>query len=160
VDFAVENQRRFWAKVDRSGGDGACWPWIGARNAKGYGLFHLGIRSQRAHRVAYEMVHGEICGGMLVCHRCDTPPCVNPTHLFLGTDADNLRDSFAKGRRRNDGEHHPRARLTAADVERIRLAAEVHGPDHSWRGGLARELGISRKYIQKIVSGECWAVRP
>lgn len=80
-----------------------CWPWNGARDPYGYGQFwdHYQRRVIQAPRVAWELARGPIPDGMKVLHTCDTPPCVNPAHLFLGTDADNVRDAIAKGRRRH-----------------------------------------------------------
>ncbi len=90
---------RFWAKVDKSG---ECWLWTGARSGRNrYGYFGLGGKRDgiaRAHRVAYELTIGSIPDGMVVCHKCDTPHCVNPSHLFVGTPKDNTEDMLRKGR--------------------------------------------------------------
>ena len=91
---------RFWPKVDRSGGLGACWPWTGATGDRGYGHFWDGARYRHASRVAWILTH-EDPGPLFVLHRCDNPPCCNPAHLFLGTHQDNMDDMTEKGRWRN-----------------------------------------------------------
>jgi hypothetical protein len=88
---------RFWAKVDRSDPDG-CWPWIGHRIRKGYGIHWAFNRKTVAHRRAYELTYGSIPDGLFVCHHCDNPPCCNPDHLFVGTNSDNMQDCIRKGR--------------------------------------------------------------
>ena len=105
----VPLSERFWAKVpDQPGMD--CWVWHGAKSTKGksspqgYGVIGTGSLSNHtrrnvfAHRVAYELCRGEIPAGMFVCHACDNPPCVNPSHLFLGNNSDNMKDASQKGR--------------------------------------------------------------
>ncbi len=89
-------QGMFESKVDIKGED-ECWNWTGCKSKAGYGQF-LG---QYAHRIAYEMYTGERVYHLHVLHRCDNPSCVNPSHLFLGTHADNMRDMKDKGRSRN-----------------------------------------------------------
>lgn len=89
---------RFWRYVDRSGGPTACWPWTGGRNRDGYGSFSIASRYVGAHRYAVTLAGAVLGAGDEVCHRCDNPPCCNPSHLFVGTHADNCRDTAAKGR--------------------------------------------------------------
>ncbi len=90
--------RRFWPKVDvRAPGD--CWEWTAYRDPNGYGRMSAGQgQVVLAHRLSYRLHHGDLEDGMGVLHRCDNPPCVNPTHLFAGTQSDNMQDCSAKGR--------------------------------------------------------------
>lgn len=151
---------RFWPKVRKADG---CWEWLGSKNSRGYGRIYGG---GFAHRVAWTQAIGAIPNGMFVCHRCDNPSCVNPDHLFLGTQRDNMRDCKAKGRnspppandsyRRNfgrEGEAHPGARLTAAQVRRIR---EVYTGRRGEQLALAREYGVSPSTVHLIVHGRKW----
>lgn len=75
-----------------------CWEWTGKVRRDGYGACWSGGREMLAHRVSFAREHGEIPAGAVVCHKCDNPRCINPQHLFMGTQGDNLRDAFAKGR--------------------------------------------------------------
>lgn len=89
---------RFMAHVSPEPNSG-CWLWTAAISTNGYGLLSTTrSRQVRAHRFAYESMHGPIPDGLYICHRCDTPSCVNPDHLFLGTPRDNLNDAKSKGR--------------------------------------------------------------
>lgn len=102
---------RFWPKVQKTGN---CWEWQGSRNAKGYGQFITSYRrATAAHRWSYEARYGPIPSDMVVCHRCDNPPCVRPDHLFLGTDMDNALDREHKGR----GKYPPLAVLKCGQTE-------------------------------------------
>lgn len=98
TDF-VANVSRFWAKVDRSG---ECWAWTGETNNQGYGRFvfwHEGERKRVfAHRMSLVLAGVDLADSEVVMHSCDTPPCVNPAHLSIGTQTDNMRDALAKGR--------------------------------------------------------------
>ncbi len=85
-----------WMPEPNSG----CWLWTAYVDRDGYGNITINRKPTPAHRASWELFKGTIPKGLLVCHKCDTPACVNPDHLFLGTHKDNIRDSFAKGRKR------------------------------------------------------------
>lgn len=91
---------RFWEKVMKTDN---CWLWIGARERGGYGCIQIKHNNFRAHRLSWELHHGTVPTGMHVLHTCDNPPCVNPTHLFLGTSLDNMADKVRKGRHSSTG---------------------------------------------------------
>ncbi len=94
-----KDYHRFMSKVDQNGPNG-CWVWTGCVNADGYGIADLKAvcSSRLAHRISFTLLCGPILKGACVLHRCDNPPCVNPDHLFLGKDKDNVHDMLKKGR--------------------------------------------------------------
>ncbi len=143
---------RFLAKCSPEPTTG-CWLWTGLTDKDGYGrIVKPGKINARAHRVSYELHVGEIPSGMLVCHRCDVPACVNPAHLFLGTNRENLGDMAAKGRQWPFGIHHPLAKLTNERVSEIRTA---HASGESQRS-LARRYGLARPTIRNVVERTTW----
>ena len=95
-------QQRFARKVGQPNANG-CMEWIGSRNPEGYGHFTINRKSTVASRTAWILTHGPIPHGLIVCHRCDNPPCCNTAHMFLGTHRDNALDRKVKGRTRNSG---------------------------------------------------------
>jgi len=131
-----------------------CWFWIGNKNAEGYGRVVCKKESYRAHRVAWEVYNREIPKGMLVCHKCDNPSCVNPKHLFLGTDADNSSDKVKK-KRHSFGEKHPNAKLTEIDVWKIR---EIYGGRELSQDKIALLFGVSQHSISLIVRNKSWVI--
>lgn len=99
---------RFWRLVRKSEG---CWLWVGKIEASGYGRIWIeGLKQEGAHRVSWELHNGPITDGLFVLHRCDVKTCVNPEHLFLGTQLDNMRDRLAKGKYARGDAHHSRRR--------------------------------------------------
>lgn len=143
-------ETRFWSKVDKRG-PRECWLWTGARKFDGYGRIWDGRGNALAPRIAWLLTTGEaVPSGLCVCHRCDNPPCVNPAHLFLATNADNVRDCHAKGRWTR-GETHGNAKLSGAQVQAILSDSNTPAAD------LARELGVSPSAINDIKRGRSWA---
>lgn len=128
-----------------------CWIWTAGRNTNGYGQFYDGHRRWIASRFAWGIYHGDIPKGLLVCHRCDNPLCVNPAHLFLGTAKDNADDCVKKGRSYGlVGAAQNGAKLTDEKVILIRSSLERASV-------LAALFGVRRSTIYKIRSGETWA---
>jgi hypothetical protein len=143
---------RFWAKVQRPYPQG-CWLYRGGGNGRGYGLFYLrGRQRVMAHRFAWELTHGDIPDGQEVCHRCDTPRCVNPGHMFLGSHHDNLLDAVRKGRKRVWGLQ----KLNAEQVLQIRARAEA-GELHRL---IAADFGIARHSVGQILNRRTWGHLP
>jgi hypothetical protein len=110
MKISVSLVTRFWLKVDRRG-DNECWLWTASTTGNGYGQFSPTCHPPKtgyAHRFSYELHYGPIPAGMLVCHTCDNPRCVNPKHLFLGTHQDNATDMKQKGRHWNGSHRYSR----------------------------------------------------
>lgn len=140
-------ERRFWASTDKRGPD-ECWNWI-AYTKGGYGAIRVGGRQKSAHRVSWELHNGSIGKGLWVLHRCDNPRCVNPAHLFLGTQVDNMRDMAAKARNkppRLHGTRNPMAKLTDEQCEAIRTAEGTQDE-------IAARFGTSQSHVSSIRSG-------
>lgn len=136
--------------TDKTGGPDACWPWKAMRDPLGYGKLNARGMGTMAHRLTWMVHNGEIPVGMIVCHRCDNPPCCNPAHLFLGTNADNMADKVAKGRQsRLPGEKSGTAKLTWEKVREIRAAAGPYKP-------IAMFYGISETNVCMIKNGHTW----
>lgn len=134
-------EERFDPKVMPEPNSG-CWLWTGTADKGMYGMFWNGKTMVRAHRFSYEMHFGTVPTGLHVLHRCDTPICVNPNHLFLGTQADNNKDRDTKGR------NH--AKLCRRHVLEIRQSDASHRV-------ISLQYGISRSTVSKIRSRKIWA---
>lgn len=141
-------------KEDVSSG---CWNWTAGKDKDGYGAFKLDGRQQKAHRFAYQMYVGEIPSGLCICHKCDNPACVNPDHLFPGTQADNMHDRDNKGRWKNNwpdnsGEKCAAAKLTEDDVGTIRTMYA----NGAQQVDLAKQFGVCPRTICDIVHYHTW----
>lgn len=150
--------RRFWMHVDRRGPDD-CWPWTGPADRLKYGKIGDGRSKILAHRFSYELHYGPIPVGLCVCHHCDTPACVNPAHLFLGTRTDNMADKVQKGRQRGGkmpGAANPSAKLADEDVRQIRI---LHGQGMTGVT-LADRFNVSTSTISVIVRRIKWSHLP
>ena len=130
--------------------ENGCWLWEGHRGHDGYGQVRYKRRIHRANRVAYMLFKGPIQADLYVCHTCDMRACVNPDHLFLGSNADNLADMAQKGRSAQ-GERNGRSKLTWAQVNAIRFLAAWTG-----RAWLMQKYGVSKTTIEYIVTGKTW----
>lgn len=142
---------RFWEKVDRNAPIppnrpdlGNCWLWMASKAEFGYGLF----AGHRAHRISWEFTNGPIPNRLQVLHACDTPACVRPEHLFLGTQSDNIQDALRKGRL-PCGESSYNARLTAEQVKKIRTMSGS-------RQTIADHFGVHYGTINAIQRGVSW----
>jgi hypothetical protein len=130
-----------------------CWSWTASKSVDGYGWIGDGARRvTKAHRVSWQLHFGEIPPDLCVLHHCDNPACANPRHLYLGTQRDNLLDRAARGWR-PVGENNPRAKLTAADVRRIRRLME-HGER---RIDVASRFRVSSPTIGDIMYRRSWS---
>ena len=157
-------ETRFWAKV-KKGNPADCWEWMAARNNGGYGNLAYGRNAQgnwtgrMAHRISWELHNGPIPKGeghpgICVLHRCDNRLCVNPAHLFLGTNADNVADREAKGRNRPAcGESHYLSKLSESDVRNIR---KLYADGGISQPELGRYFQVSQTLIWSVIHSRGW----
>jgi hypothetical protein len=162
IEFLTENdQKRFWDKVDKTPGQGPkgqCWVWVGSRNKTGYGTLGMTPRyaSFLAHRLSWFIAHGSLPNTLLVLHHCDNPPCINPDHLFLGTQKDNMLDCKAKGRVAVNGlfgEDVWKHKLTEKDVLAIRSS---YTGAYGQCAELGRKYGVTGSLIVMIIKRKTW----
>lgn len=144
--------KRFWSHVEKTD---SCWLWTASVDGRGYGqLTILGHRYTASRRV-WQLCVGEIPPGLFVLHKCDIRRCVNPDHLFPGTQKDNMQDCISKGRNRyitHSGEENGHSKLKTQDVVFIRQMSK--------KGKLGKFMapwfGVSQATISKVIRGETW----
>ena len=141
---------RFMERVRKTDG---CWLWLGSKDQDGYPMFQASIRDmkfRKGHRVSYALFRGPVTEGMMVCHTCDNPSCVNPDHLFLGTGLDNMQDKIAKGRSRVPiGEKSPHAKITEEQAQAILADPRPYTV-------IAEHYGIAAATVGSIKQRQSW----
>lgn len=145
--------KRFWSRVDRTDNENDCWLWQGGRSGDRYGYFFIHPRNQLAHRVSWMFTHGTIPDGMKVCHKCDRVLCVNPNHLFLGTQRDNVEDMHGKGRaHKASGEGHSKTYLSELQVREI---FKLYEEGVSTKA-IAQRFGTNKYTLSNLRRGRTW----
>lgn len=158
---------RFWSAVDKNGPIpphvphlGNCWTRSGRRVGFGYAGFSIKTMHVAAHRFAWMITNGEIPRGLLVCHHCDNPPCVRPSHLFIGTHQDNSRDCVAKGRLNNgSGRQYPVGEESSRHVmteSKVRFIRDLYWKEAEDYVEIARRFRVSATCIRSIIIGRTW----
>jgi hypothetical protein len=140
----------FERNVKKGTVDTDCWEWQAARHSSGYGQLRRSGRAIYMHRWSYEHHNGPIPDGMLIRHSCDNPPCVNPAHLLLGTERENMADAVERGRA-SVAERHSR-KLTNADVVTIRACIAAGEK----QAHVARRFGIAESTVSEMMHGRTW----
>jgi len=148
-------EERFWEKVEVGSLD-ICWPWKASRNKWGYGRIGYKGKLVTAPRLSYQLVFGDVPEGLCVCHSCDNPACVNPSHLYLGTFRDNNLDKMSKGRWRGNhtrGENRPQSKITEDKVKEIRNLAKQGMSNRK----IAPLYNISHSAVDSVINGRTWS---
>lgn len=153
---------RFWSKVRIADDANGCWEWLAGRSSEGrYGTFCLDGKMDQAHRSSWTINRGPIPDGQCVLHSCDNTICVRPSHLFLGTQADNVEDMMCKGRHGIPatpcGSKHPESKLDEKKVAEIRV---IYGAGNISQKALAAQYGVTAMVVNKIVRRKSWKHLP
>lgn len=147
----LEWVERYWSKVAVRGED-ECWEWTGGRGGGGYGVFRVDGPSAYAHRLSWKLATGSIPEDKCVCHTCDNPACVNPSHLFLASHVENVRDRDEKGRSAR-GAKNGNAKLTRDKVREIR---RLYASGKHTQETLGQQFGVTDAQVSRIVNRRYW----
>jgi hypothetical protein len=147
--FELERRLQNYIPEPNSG----CWLWAGRLCGGGYGSLKVDGRRCQAHRASWEFHIGPIPAGLLACHKCDNPPCINPSHIFLGTHRDNLRDMVAKGRVCKNNPSHRELYYSKVSVDDVRAIRA----DRRFYREISAEYGISIRQVCGIKTRSSWA---
>jgi len=144
-------EEKFWNKVGKRDD---CWMWIGSISGNGYGSISVNEKTMRAHRFSWELHNGPIPHGMNVLHKCDVRSCVNPSHLFIGSQQDNMDDMVAKGRCiRANGE---RQHLSKLNENQVRLIRRIRSEGKLTNENIGKMFNVRKETIREIVNGRTW----
>jgi hypothetical protein len=150
-DKTIPFEDRFWSRVYQFG---SCWEWFGRTNRKGYGIIRQDGLSVATQRASWRLHNGPIPNGMHVLHTCDLPWCVNPSHLYIGKNEDNIRDKVMRGRTaRQNGAKNGQSKLTATEVAEIKA---LYWEQDIYQHQIASQFNISQPEVSRIVHEKRW----
>ncbi len=148
MTLTTKEIRRFWNNVNKTISQKGCWLWSAGTFRKGYGCFNVACKPYATHRLAWLLTYGEM-PALQVLHTCDTPRCVNPAHLFLGTNQDNVDDRETKGRNNpQSGEANGFCKISDKVVEQIRLLCSMGLTQRE----AAKRFNLSQTHVSDICS--------
>ena len=150
-EYTNKLKKRFYNKYQENGG---CWIWTGSLNVWGYGVIRVNRKNMLAHRISWIIHEGDIPEDLLICHTCDNPACVNPKHLWLGSNKDNMTDMYLKNRSNQPkGEKHALCKLNDKKVFKIR---SLYKPRIYPANRIAKEFNVSEVCVYNIIYKRTW----
>ena len=156
MDITRDTLKRFWYNVDKLTKN-ECWNWLASKKDRGYGRFVIGAVQEAAHRVSWVIHYGQIPNDLCICHRCDNPSCVNPSHLFLGTHADNMLDMKLKDRAIGHiGEDNNKSTLLETEIIELRKIYDFYVNKYGLTKKLSHVYNVPYGTMQKVVRRYTW----